>query len=186
MNQRPLIYVHRITNLSDARYCAGMGVDMLGFVVDPSDPDYVTPKLYQEMVGWISGPKRVIEWCSTSSPDWDELLEAYKPDLIHLPLRGIATAPALPLMVEIDASELPSLKSSPNFTHLIIRDGLNIHTIPNSTKLPVLLSVPGNINSQELLHHTGAAGLALQGSSEVAPGLKDYDHLAQILEALEE
>lgn len=185
MNQRPLIYVHRITNLSDARYCAGMGVDMLGFVVDPSDPDYVTPKLYQDMVGWISGPRRVIEWRSASSPDWDELLEAYKPDLIHLTLQEVATAPALPLMVEIDASELPSLKSNPNITHLVIRNGLNVQTIP-ATKLPVLLSVPGNINSQELLQRTGAAGLALQGSNEVAPGLKDYDHLALILEALED
>ncbi|HQQ83360.1 MAG TPA: hypothetical protein PK059_09205 [Cyclobacteriaceae bacterium] len=186
MNQRPLIYVHRITNLSDARYCAGMGVDMLGFVVDPSDPDYVTPKLYQDMIGWISGPKRVIEWRSASSPDWDELLDVYKPDLIHLPLQGMATAPALPLMVEIDASDLPLLKSNPNITHLVIRDGLNVQAISGATKLPALLSVPGNINSQELLQRTGAAGLALQGSNEVAPGLKDYDHLALILEALED
>jgi hypothetical protein len=63
----------------------------------------------------------------------------------------MATAPALPLMVEIDASDLPLLKSNPNITHLVIRDGLNVQAISGATKLPALLSVPGNINSQELL-----------------------------------
>ena len=183
MIQRPLIYVHRITNLSDARYCAGMGVDMLGFVVDPSDPDYVTPKLYQDMIGWISGPQRVIEWRSTSTPDWDELLEAYKPDLIHISLEALSTAPSHPVMVEVDASGLKSAQHGANISHVIVRDGLKVQSIPGNFKIPVLLSVPGNVNPTTLLPGTG---LALQGTGEVAPGLKDYDHLATILEALEE
>ncbi len=182
MNQRPLIYVHRITNLSDARYCAGMGVDMLGFVVDPSDPDYVTPKLYQDMIGWISGPKRVIEWRSSAPPDWDQILEAYKPDLIHIPLTTLSSAPAHPLMIEVDASGLYAVQVDARISHVIVNDGLKIRSIPQSISVPVLLSVPGDVNTSDLLPGTG---LALQGTSEVAPGLKDYDHLSTILDGFE-
>jgi phosphoribosylanthranilate isomerase len=190
MNQRPLLYVHRITNLSDARYCAGMGVDMLGFVVDPSDQDYVTPKLYQDMVGWISGPKRVIAWPSITSPDWDDVLETYKPDLLHIPF-GLLNdkVPTLPLILEVELSALSEamavLPSHSHITHLLISDGWKTSNLPSSIAVPILLEVHGTVNAVELLARTGASGLALQGTPEVAPGLKDYDHLSAILNGLE-
>ena len=69
MQPSPIVYVSRITNLSDARYCAGMGAELLGYVIDPSHPDYVSPENYQQMVGWISGPARVLEIVSSESID---------------------------------------------------------------------------------------------------------------------
>jgi phosphoribosylanthranilate isomerase len=37
------VKVGNVTNLSDARYCAGMGVDLLGFPVDAAQPGPVAP-----------------------------------------------------------------------------------------------------------------------------------------------
>jgi phosphoribosylanthranilate isomerase len=38
-----------ITNLSDARYCAGMGVDWLGFPADVVNPD-----TFKEITNWVT------------------------------------------------------------------------------------------------------------------------------------
>ena len=50
------VKVGQVTNLSEARYCAGMGVDFLSFPIVSIDP-----KTYQEITGWVAGPKFGIE-----------------------------------------------------------------------------------------------------------------------------
>lgn len=50
---------------------------------------------------------------------------------------------------------------------------------------PVLIARTGLEGSAAtLIKHCSATGIVLQGSHESAPGLKDYDHLSQILEEL--
>ncbi len=36
MSLNTFVYIRDVDNLSDARYCAGMGVDMIGFRLDRS------------------------------------------------------------------------------------------------------------------------------------------------------
>ncbi len=50
----PLL-IRGINNLSDARYCAGMGADKLTFVLDPSLPDNLDTRTVKELAGWIAG-----------------------------------------------------------------------------------------------------------------------------------
>ena len=57
-----IVKVGNITNLSDARYCAGMGVDMLGFCFEKKSEQYIDPESYKEIIGWISGPQLVGEF----------------------------------------------------------------------------------------------------------------------------
>ena len=45
------VMVRGINNLSDARYCAGMGADCLTFRLDPSWADHLTPEAVQELGG---------------------------------------------------------------------------------------------------------------------------------------
>ena len=56
MALKTLVKVGKISNLSDAWYCAGMSVDMLGFTVIASQENYVSPELFREMRGWFYGP----------------------------------------------------------------------------------------------------------------------------------
>jgi len=37
----------------------------------------------------------------------------------------------------------------------------------------------------ELVEETGVKGIEMEGGEEIKPGLKDFDELAEILEALE-
>src|SRR5690606_27876233 len=79
------VKVGNISNLSDARYCAGMGVDMLGFAVIPGQEDYVPEPLYQDLRGWISGPAIVAElYGITPEMNLQAILQAYQPDLVEV------------------------------------------------------------------------------------------------------
>ncbi len=189
--EKPVIYVNLITNLSDARYCAGMGVDMLGFVVNPDHVDYVSPSSYREMIGWISGPKRVAEITSMVNINLEEVVSNYKPDLLHISSTFIGqhNFQKLSLMVEVAFENWLSFQAIP-----LVIDYLLITHLPaaapqhlNSQKgdCPVILSLDKEAEAViEMLQQYGADGFALQGSRELAPGLKDYDHLSRILEEL--
>ena len=49
------VKINRITNLTDARYCSGMYVDILGFSLEEGAPNYISPIQFQEITGWIAG-----------------------------------------------------------------------------------------------------------------------------------
>ena len=68
MGLRTTVIVNEINNLSDARYCAGMGVDYLGFSLESTDPGYVDPERFKEITSWVSGPEYLGEF-KNSSPE---------------------------------------------------------------------------------------------------------------------
>ena len=48
-----------ITTLADARYCAGAGVDYLGFIQYPPSPRYIDPDEAKGIIEWLYGPSYV-------------------------------------------------------------------------------------------------------------------------------
>ncbi len=186
---RPVIYVSHITNLSDARYCAGMGVDLLGFVIDPADPDFVSVETYQQLIGWVSGPARVVEYGDTTVQD--KIQTDYSPDFIHLGLKQLASHPvtSAKLIVEITFHELSAiskeLRGRKDVAYWLVTDAPDDVSEPLQLTAPILIArnaFPGGVIAY--LQRFGAAGVALRGSIETVPGLKDYDHLAEVLEEL--
>ncbi|HWA35634.1 MAG TPA: hypothetical protein VG737_15940 [Cyclobacteriaceae bacterium] len=189
MPGKPITYVRRVTNLSDARYCAGMGVDMLGYSIDPDHADYVSPKLYQEMSGWVAGPRRVIELTRPIDPV--ALIEQYKPELIHIHSDhvGHITLPELPLILETDFAvceqALRNVSMMGLRTEYLLITGLNGQAFSNDFH-PLLIDLrAGTGSGLALLRQYDADGIAMTGTHEQAPGLKDYDHLAQVLEDID-
>lgn len=189
MHPRPVIYVSRITNLSDARYCAGMGADLLGFVIDPADPDFVSVDTFQQLIAWVSGPARVVE-CGAAAVT-DNIQSDYSPDFLHVSLDQLAHWPSstLKLMVEIPFPLVSTLsteiRSRKGIAYWLVTGAPDDIAEPLQLMSPVLIArnqFPGTIANY--LKRMGAAGVALRGSAETVPGLKDYDHLAQVLEEL--
>ena len=193
-----MIYVNRVTNLSDARYCAGMGADWLGFVVDPADPDYVSPSEYQEMMGWVSGPKRVAQ-VTGRSPDANIIFEQYAPDAIHCYAPVALQEPIdskIPLILEIEFSSWGAIKKDilalqNQMLFLVLTELPATEEVIQKLKIenfaiPILLKIARMHESNVSALITHCSGLMLQGEREVQPGLKDYDHLSEILEALEQ
>jgi phosphoribosylanthranilate isomerase len=56
---RPQVKICGITSLEDARFCAGLGADFLGFIQHPESPRYVAPERAREIIGWVYGAQPV-------------------------------------------------------------------------------------------------------------------------------
>ncbi len=56
------ILIRGINNLSDARYCAGMGADKLTFILDPALPGFLDAKTVKELAGWVAGVELIGEF----------------------------------------------------------------------------------------------------------------------------
>lgn len=188
MALKTVVKVGNISNLSDARYCSGMGVDMLGFSVTAGSPNMISPKLYQEIRGWISGPKVVAE-IYESNPDTDlkKIIEDYAPDYFELSWKDFQLLEkdiSLPCIVSVNPSEVTTVKPHKQIAYFTL--GLEQLSSAQSLNTPLLIPVNSKQELERVLSTHPSAGVALSGTSELRPGFKDYEALADILEALEE
>lgn len=187
MALKTLVKVGNITNLSDARYCAGMGVDLLGFGAIEGQSDYIDVTLYQQMRGWISGPKIVTELYGIS-PDTDlgSIIKNYAPDYIEMSITEYPlweSKTQIPFIVSIKADESDLIESKSNVAFVLV-DEEDIGKITSRHK--ILVRTHSKENIDKLLASPKVSGFVLSGSPEIRPGFKTYDELADILEMLED
>lgn len=181
MPLKTFVKVGSITSLSEARYCAGMGVDLLGFRVIPGQDHYVAPSQFQEIRGWVAGPEIVAElYGMTRAEDLDVVLTNYKPDYLEIGPAELELLGELPLpfiLSDVAAGNGRAFRQEPTF--LLVKE--------LSAKSPYrcLLEVNDYDQVQQVFTSSGFPGIALKGSPEIRPGLKNYDEIADILEKLE-
>ena len=190
MPLKTLIKVGSLTNLSDARYCAGMDVQMLGFQAVPDLPRHLPAAKFQEIRGWVTGPKIVAEVHGVQSQSQLELIiETYRPDYLELGLNevqfmGTATVPVI-LALRPDEFWDEAIKANMSLQSLV---AYALVDIADARELPVpkIVHVASFDEALIVLEKSAASGMALLGSDELSPGLKSYDTLAPILEMLED
>ena len=201
-----LTIVNNINNLSDARYCAGMGVDILGFNLTPGEYGYVTPEAVQDITGWLAGVQIIGEFTQIPVEQINELAQKCTLDLVQLNsiyLLDDLTRIDLPIIqqininkdtVETELIEMLQLYSpyvkfflltSNDFLHI---DETNLPFLKNlTTQFPILLGFGFNQTTiKSILKELQPAGIALKGGHEIKPGLKNFDELADIFEVLED
>jgi len=199
MSLKTLVKVSNVTNLSDARYCAGMGVEMIGFVMDKFSTDYTSPEKMKEIKSWVAGVKIVGETQSADYEDVKALVEAYEIDFLQ-----ISEARLLPQIVnlgkplilkfEFESAHFEDyLERYSQFVEFFLVGGgdfsdfafytLKEYTLNYSIVLDFGITAE---NVSKLLVEMPIKGIALKGSNEIRPGYKDYDELSEILEVLEE
>ena len=196
------VKINRITNLTDARYCSGMYVDILGFSLEEGSPHCISPTQFQEITGWISGIDYAAEFSDLDAYSIERLLADY-PSITWIESEDLDTLVQLaPLekkliyRVKIEALDtlLPKtdlLREHEITLHLTsINKSLSIDNEFIINKLLNQLNIflgagisPANANSLSEL--PGLYGFALDSGDEIKPGLRDFDQLAAILESLE-
>jgi phosphoribosylanthranilate isomerase len=193
MSLKTFVKVGKITNLSDARYCSGMGVDMLGFRVIPADADYVTPERYKEFRGWFTGPTVVAEaFGIQSSEEVAAIIENYQPDFIELSVADLENVKSTSLPIILSGTldelrEVKSLNSSLPIEYLLFTTTPSreiIEQLAASYKILVDIREENDLDKLESISSM-ITGISLHGSPEEKPGLKNYDLLASVLEKLE-
>ncbi|MEO5603246.1 MAG: hypothetical protein ABIR06_20155 [Cyclobacteriaceae bacterium] len=189
MSLNALVKVSRISNLSDARYCSGMGVEMLGFRVIPGQEDYIPPELFQEIRGWVSGPKIIAElYGITSADEIGFIIQTYAPDyfeLTYAEFKAFGTALSLPCIVYLPSEEITTVTSydNTNFFYLLVGEQTTCKDLPGI--YPALIKITSLDKLHEKLSNECFAGFVLESSKQSRPGVTNYDQLGNILEALE-
>lgn len=211
MALKTLVKISNVTNLSDARYCAGMGVDMLGFSMDTDSPDYVEPKKFAEIRGWLAGVQIVGETRSTDPETIERLLDMYQPDLLQIDeaallpyLSTLGTSDReLRFILRVDVAQLTLDQldtllqtGAVNADYVLLEsngpvnmeDDLKTLLQRQATRYSILLGTGISAeNVHELLAELSSVrGIALSGGIEEQPGNKEFGELMDILEAIEE
>lgn len=73
-----------LTNLEDARFCAGAGADFLGFIQYPKSPRYVAPEVAAAIIAWVYGPKPVGVFVNEEADTVNRVAEAVNFALVQL------------------------------------------------------------------------------------------------------
>jgi phosphoribosylanthranilate isomerase len=189
MPLKTTVKVSHISNLSDARYCAGMGVEMLGFRVIPGEENYMPPKVFQDIRGWIAGPAIVAELYGMSSVDQLEtVVGTYSPDYFELTFaeyKACRDHLTLPCMVYFPAGEFPTKELEDKISHALVDARTSCRNI-TSFRMPVLIKINTLSQLHDKLSEGCFKGVILEGPGEQRPGITNYEQLGEILEALEE
>jgi len=194
MALKTLVKVGNISNLSDARYCAGMGVDMLGFSVVEGQDHYVSPILFKEIRGWFTGPTVVAEaYGITSNNDLSVISQHYAPDFIELSMTEFKSIKPESgnyiLFITSDdwkKDQSDILLNKKYIAYLLVPADTTSDILQNlSGDFNVIVKVDSTNNIDTLLESGVIKGISLQGGSEEKPGLKNYDQLSEIFEKLE-
>jgi phosphoribosylanthranilate isomerase len=196
--------ISAVSNLSDARYCAGMGVEMLGFCADESSDTYVSPTTFKEITGWLSGVKTVIESDSNHVEFLLSIIDKYNFSYLQVSHNEIISTLKsqinIPIILKIeadqDADNIDGIikKYAADVAYFLIESRSSADFggdwpmfLQQFNVYPILLGFGINPNNViDILAQCQPAGIALKGSQETRPGFKDYGDLMDILEILDD
>ncbi|WP_186757891.1 phosphoribosylanthranilate isomerase [Echinicola salinicaeni] len=205
MALKTFVKISTVNNLSDARYCAGMYVNLMGFNLEENNKNFLSPEKFKEMTNWLSGLDYVAEF-ETTHPD--KILETIK-DYEGISYIQVSEEHHLQMLLNTSYSiiwnkwteskdelkelinKAESLKDN-KVTLLLESSSLKLNEETTalvkelSGQCDVLLGFGLDADHiDETISATQVKGIAMKGGDEIKPGLKDFDELADILEALE-
>ena len=204
------VLVRGINNLSDARYCAGMGADGLIFTLDPTLPAAVDAATVKELASWVSGVELIGEFGATMPvSEINRLIEecGLHRVLLHATPVGADASPlTVPAIVKIPqlaafdgdyhhqvlASFAPVLPAGFALLTQTLEPGSDAnkaHQIMAAAAATTPLWLSGDFTPETLpalLSEVHPAGLVLEGGNEIKLGLRDFTELEALFEALEE
>lgn len=189
------VKVSSITNLSDARYCAGMGVDLLGFPIQE-----ISLEKFTEIRNWLAGVEIVGEFSTHDAEEIKTKVAEYQPDYLEIDTKVNLVAIqdiAIPkiLRVNIDTDNLPAVfaASAPYVTQFLLvgdspnsLDGMEGSVEIWSAQYPIIvgLEIP-EADLDEWIDQSSIKGIGLVAGDEDRPGFRDFTDLMNILEKLE-
>ncbi|AIZ63945.1 hypothetical protein PK28_10070 [Hymenobacter sp. DG25B] len=200
------VLVRGINNLSDARYCAGMGADYLTFNLDPALPNHLAPEAVKELGGWVAGIKLVGEFSTLPAAEINAiardcglsyvLLTRIRPkeELAGLELPVLQLMNWIPDMLPEDVDMrfkqlkghvagfvLPTIPPQP-------LTGVQLAHLTEQARTYSIWLAAGFATGKlrDLLNTVQPAGIVLEGGDEIKPGLRDFSEMEAVFEELED
>jgi phosphoribosylanthranilate isomerase len=198
------VKVSKVNNLSDARYCAGMGVDIIGFNLVPETLHYMSPEKFSGITEWLAGVDFAGEFEELSAAEILKLAKAYPIQYIQISnplLLAQLSESSLPLILKVDMDKQPDMSAlralmeplAERVTYFLFETEQEAYEedklqqiLALAEDFPVLLGYGVKAtNVHQLIAGTKINGIALMGEEELKPGYKDFEKLAEILELIE-
>ncbi|KAA9339841.1 hypothetical protein F0P96_04285 [Hymenobacter busanensis] len=199
------VIVRGINNLSDARYCAGMGAEYLTFRLDPALLGAVTPELVKELSSWVAGVHLIGEFDNLPAEQINALASAcgLHSLLLHRLRRPEEMAElALPALLLTDwvPDMLPEdvdnrfRSMAPHVAGFVfpepppqpLTDFQRAHLSEQARTYAIWLAPEFAAGSlRGFLAAVEPAGLVLAGGDEIRTGVRDFTELETVFEALE-
>lgn len=187
MGLKTKVKVGGINNLSEARYCAGMGVDLLGFSVGK---DGLDPTVYKQIIEWLAGPEFVLEVNASDILERASITENFPAHYIRIGISDIdwLEDTSIRFIVHLSREDWQvhkqTLINRKNIAFIELEAFSDKELVQEiAVEFPVLVSA-NDVGEVSQILHMPNAGVALKGTAEDKPGLKEYA-LADILEMLE-
>jgi phosphoribosylanthranilate isomerase len=201
------VLVRGINNLSDARYCAGMGAQGLIFTLDANLPGAIDAATARELAGWVAGVDIIGEFGHVAGPEINRLVEECGLTGVLLRLdRARQAWPqglAVPALIEVPHALLTNdghyAAAVADLTAALPAGFAFFTAAPKpypadytywhmlARQAPLWLAGPTDpTQAAETAQQVHPAGLILEGGNEIKPGLRDFTELEAVFEALEE
>lgn len=169
------VYIKSVTNLTDARYCAGMGVDYVGFCIDITSPNFVSESKFNEIKNWLVGVKLVAEIESLKNTD-RLMLDSFLAFGFHALL---TTDPSDIEVIQSMGFEAILLGKSTTAADYFISGDTQKDSSNQFWEVK-------SITDFEKFSLESVAGICIESTDEIRPGYKNMDNLIDILEFIEE
>jgi phosphoribosylanthranilate isomerase len=183
------VYISDVTNLTEARYYAGMGVSIIGFNANHGSSSFASVQQFDAITSWLSGIQTAWQWHSAPSPELVELLSSSPSDLIEIctvPLPDQWQFITKPVLIRTSSiEELQAIASlPPNTVSGIVWEGEPSLLTPLSSDLLLFIQTQPPFDQLDSILEQ-QIGISLNGIPESRPGWNDFDQLADLLESLE-
>ncbi len=186
------VKIGNVTNLSDARYAAGMGVDYIGFNINNSSENLVKANTFKEITNWISGVG-IIGEIGENHPINKEEYPAYLTETTNSSQLNEESILRFNVR-KLSFAEIEDLFNPTYNVHFYILD-LSANQVEDyknelaslCANWPIYISSDFNEALLSTVVNTiKPKGIEIKGGLEEQPGFKDYDGIADVLEWLEE
>lgn len=200
MGLKTFVKISNVNNLSDARYCAGMMVDVLGFNIDPLSDKHISENDFAEITEWVAGVQLAGEFSNSGIEQIKEAMKSYPVDFIQISNVDLVEKVNLlgkPIIFQLiinNADDLNGLKSNLSYLDELVKI-VSIKS-DNADLFDQLDAQIGYYNGNlKLLKGYGIStdsslakfpGLELEATEEERPGFKDYGQIMDVLEVIEE
>ncbi len=186
--------ISSVTNLSDARFATGMGVDFIGFNIDKNANDAISLTDFTAITAWLEGPIMVGETSKITSKEKAlKLAEAF--ELSHMISDSEEQIEVFKSagMTTFLRTEIISIGELENITtvadHIIVETAQDF-SIENFNDLDLQkpIFIANSFDAQNIndwIAQTKITGIGLRGSEQIRTGFVDLDEMADILEAIE-
>lgn len=185
------VKVNAVDNLSDARYCAGMFVDFIGFSLKNGQNEWIEVSKLQEMTNWLSGVTLIGE---VNGHDWPENAADYpfqmwETDTLDLFVEKKSLGFSLGFRLDANAPDFEdTLKKVIDSSAYVRIDNAESDLIQKLEEMQdkVFVALTESLISEKIWEKYPSLLLSIDSGKEIRPGQSDFGSLMDVLEALDD